>query len=74
MNAGEEPGVLIRLANKADLSPALIARQILELHFEKTAVEGETPGRYRLLDCWDGHLSFLFVKILRFCFKYFALL
>jgi hypothetical protein len=37
--------VIIRLAEEIDLSPALLARIILEKYYEKHSEEGSEPGK-----------------------------
>lgn len=39
VNRGDEPGIILRLAQEVDISPALLARMILEQHYEKLAPE-----------------------------------
>jgi hypothetical protein len=44
VTAGENVGVMLRLADEIDLSPALLARMILEKYYEKHS-EGAEPGK-----------------------------
>lgn len=39
VNRGDEPGVILRMAQSIDISPALLARMILEQHYERLAPE-----------------------------------
>lgn len=43
VKAGENVGVMLRLAEEIDLSPALLARMILEKYYEKHSEEGAEP-------------------------------
>jgi hypothetical protein len=42
---GENVGVMLRLAEEIDLSPALLARMILEKYYEKNSEEGAEPRK-----------------------------
>ncbi|XP_023709855.1 protein C15orf41 homolog isoform X2 [Cryptotermes secundus] len=44
IEAGEDVGVMLRLAEEIDLSPALLARMILEKFYEKHSEEGAEPA------------------------------
>jgi hypothetical protein len=44
IEAGEDVGVMLRLAEEIDLSPALLARMILEKFYEKHSEKGAEPG------------------------------
>jgi hypothetical protein len=44
IKGGEDVGVILRLAEEIDLSPALLARMILEKFYEKHLEEGAEPG------------------------------
>jgi hypothetical protein len=44
VRAGENAGVMLQLAEEIDLSPALLARMILEKYYEKHSEEGAEPG------------------------------
>ncbi|XP_026286822.1 CDAN1-interacting nuclease 1 [Frankliniella occidentalis] len=39
VNRGDEPGIILRIAQEVDISPALLARMILEQHYERLAPE-----------------------------------
>ena len=44
VKAGEYVGVMLQLAEEIDISPALLARMILEKYYEKHSEEGAEPG------------------------------
>lgn len=46
VNRGEEPGVILRIAQQIDISPALLARMILEQHYERLAPEVAVSGLF----------------------------
>lgn len=46
VKVGENVGVMLRLAEEIDLSPALLARMILEKYYEKNSEEGAEPRKW----------------------------
>lgn len=44
VNRADEPGIILRMAQSIDISPALLARMILEQHYERLAPEVAVSG------------------------------